>query len=137
MISHLDLIRVTRKHFVTEYVHMESLPSASNDYKIQIVKHRVTDVQCWCFTIKNDSEAAYDLVRKLGGLDHLNIPKLLEVFVDEGKGIHIITEKVEGGFVTQFKNLNHGRLDELVVIDIGFQLLSCVNYLHSRGLRHG
>ena len=51
-------------------------------------------------------------------LTHPALPKLIEVFVDDSKNIHFVKEFCQGGFISQFKDLNTGFIEEIVVFDI-------------------
>ena len=63
-------------------------------------------------------------------LDHPNIPKLYDVFTENKNKIQMIREFVEGQPITKYK------LKEMTIFDVAGQLLECVKYLHSKGIKH-
>ena len=63
-------------------------------------------------------------------LDHPNIPKLFDIFM-EYKDVLMIKEIVDAWQKTQHK------LDEMSIFDVGRQLLEGVMYLHSKRIMHG
>ena len=73
-------------------------------------------------------------IQVLKELNHPNILKIIEYYIDESN-YYIITELLNGGdlceFLINFKNMN-----EKIVAFIMKQLLTALNYLHSKGIVH-
>ena len=67
-------------------------------------------------------------------VDHLNIVRLYEVYLDH-KYIHLVTELCDGGDITP-TNLPAGRWSEAEAADIIRQSLYALTYLHSLNIMH-
>ncbi len=79
----------------------------------------------------NLSEFNFDFIL---GLDHPHIVKILDIF-DEDIYLFIIEEYCEGGDLTSFLMRNRV-LNEDLTRSIIRQLLTTLNYLHSKGITH-
>mmetsp|Transcript_26332 Transcript_26332/g.25512 ORF Transcript_26332/g.25512 Transcript_26332/m.25512 type:complete len:146 (+) Transcript_26332:201-638(+) len=73
-------------------------------------------------------------VKILKQLDHPNIIRMYEVFLDK-KYMYIVTELVKGGEL-QDEILNKGRLVERNAAVLMRELLMAVSYMHIRGIVH-
>ena len=69
-------------------------------------------------------------IELLKTLDHPNIVKCLDFFIDGGR-IYIVLQALEGQNLRKFVNQS-GALPEADIIDIGLQSCSILSYLHSR-----
>ena len=67
-------------------------------------------------------------------VDHLNIVRLYEVYLDH-KYIHLVTELVDGGDITPTR-LPAGRFSETEAAEIIRQSLHSLTYLHSLNIMH-
>ena len=79
-----------------------------------------------------------DLVKEiyiLRNLDHPNIMKIYEIFIDN-KNFYIISEFCDqGDLFTKMEKL--GNMNEIMVKFIMEQIFNAVSYLHSKGVLHG
>ena len=79
-----------------------------------------------------------DLVKEiyiLKNLDHPNIMKIYEIFIDK-KNFYIISEFCDqGDLFTKMEKL--GNMNEIMVKFIMEQIFNAVSYLHSKGVLHG
>ena len=79
-----------------------------------------------------------DLVKEiyiLKNLDHPNIMKIYEIFIDN-KNFYIISEFCDqGDLFTKMEKL--GNMNEIMVKFIMEQIFNAVSYLHSKGVLHG
>ena len=69
----------------------------------------------------------------LKSIDHPNIPKLFDVFVNQRaktEDVFMIRETVTGQVITGIQ------LQELAILDVASQLLECLEYLHSKSIAH-
>jgi serine/threonine protein kinase len=68
------------------------------------------------------------------GLSHHGVVKLEQVFESEDK-VHVVMERLEGGEVLD-RIIDGGRLPEVEVADVAFQVLETLAYLHAQGVSH-
>lgn len=111
-----------------------------------MVKHRLTQKRYVCKSlsyfspeteavIMNEIEVTSKLVSlKLLFKDHPNIPKLYEVFVHENTA-HLIKPFCSGGYLKDFLEKKK-EISEAETLSLTMQLLSVVDYLHSKTIVH-
>lgn len=83
---------------------------------------------------EDDEKMLINEINILRDLDHPNIVKMYEFFQDE-KRYYIITEICKGGELFD-EIIDKGHFSECDAALIMRQLLSCINYCHSRNIVH-
>ena len=68
-------------------------------------------------------------------LDHPNIVKLKEVFI-ETREVHMVMELCSGGDLAKYIKNHSGKLPELQVARLLASMISCIVYLHEKGIVH-
>ena len=81
-----------------------------------------------------DSEAAFQEINILKNLDHPSLPRTYEYFEDQGN-YYIVMEYCKGGDLFEKVKEIH-KFEESQASEVMSQLLSGVNYLHSKGIQH-
>jgi calcium-dependent protein kinase len=81
-----------------------------------------------------ESESVFEEVSILKNLDHPNLPRIYEFFTDESS-FYIVLEFCKGGDlfdrIIEVKNFTEAQAAEIML-----QILSGINYLHSKGIVH-
>jgi len=110
---------------------------------VDVVVNRRTGKQWACKSIKAPTKQHLDLVeteiRLMQGLNHPNVLRLNEVYRD-GSNFYIISELCEGGSLAEKLNTTAGGIGTRVAEQDAsrwiFQILSCLHYLHGKGIAH-
>eukprot|EP00906_Rhabdomonas_costata_P009016 RCo012781 len=88
---------------------------------------------------EKDVQAAANEVSVLSSLTHPNIIEYYEYTLDDDGFLNIVMEYASEGdlahFISRHKE-NGSSIDELTILDIGFQLLSALDYLKTKKVLH-
>ena len=86
--------------------------------------------------LQGEGASLIDEIEILKNLEHPNIMKIYECFVDENNNYYIVSELCDQGHLLS-KMEKLGKMDQIVVKYLMDQIFNAVAYLHSKNILHG
>ena len=86
--------------------------------------------------LQGEGASLIDEIEIVSNLEHPNIMKIYECFVDENNNYYIVSELCDQGHLLS-KMEKLGKMDQIVVKYLMDQIFNAVAYLHSKNILHG
>ncbi|CAE7565615.1 CPK3 [Symbiodinium microadriaticum] len=137
MICRADLIQSSRRKVQAAYELKASLGRGGVGRVVQADCRRTQITRAVKITSQKSDPSGFE-VSLMSKLDHPNVVRLFETFVEESQGqIHLVMELCAGGALPSYAREFWPPLEEAAGAVIMWQLLGAVNYLHKQSLSHG
>lgn len=137
MICRADLIQRSKSSVQAAYELKASLGRGGVGRVVQAVCRRSQITRAVKITSQKSDPSGFE-VSLVSKLDHPNVVRLFETFVEESQGqIHLVMELCRGGALPSYAREFWPPLEEAAGAVIMWQLLGAVNYLHKQSLSHG
>ena len=132
-VSKENMIKIMNEPIAKYYVILGNLGHGSYG-QVKRVKNIKMNEERAMKIVKKKSESSHNEVEILKKISHPNIANVFEIFEDSRK-YYIMMELLEGGELFEVI-INQGYFSEADAAKIMKQLLSAVNYLHSKNIVH-